>query len=210
MSESLDRNKTPLTHVATATAAAWLSGIGCKPVETEVGLGHGWIADLAGFWSPTMTEASRHKLLKALVPEEVSGNTHDKFVWCSRRCGGRLTVVVEVKTSRGDYLADVGRKIGTTTKRPSLDPPAHLCVLACPPGVVTDQEHLAWGWATLKLSADCSRVVKFDGGWNYNPQSPGQIEDLIAGVAERRHNVTQYAALRRWAKAYRAARAVQG
>lgn len=35
MSESLDRNKTVDTHVATATVAAWLDALGCKPVETE-------------------------------------------------------------------------------------------------------------------------------------------------------------------------------
>lgn len=33
-SEALDRNKTALTHVATATAAAWMDNIGCKVIES--------------------------------------------------------------------------------------------------------------------------------------------------------------------------------
>lgn len=201
----IDRNKSTLTHVATAAVAAWLDGIGCKPVETEVPVAEGWIADLATFWSPTMTEAKRSKLLKAMVAGEVNDRAMQTLQHLFRDVGGRLTIAVEVKVSRGDFLADAGRKYGTwgkTERRATQQPPAHFCILACPAGVMLDGENLH-RWGRIMLSADCARVTKFDGGWRANPLHPGQIEDLIAAVAIRRDHHTRYESMRRFAKAYR-------
>lgn len=200
----VDANKSPKTHAATAAAALWLDGLGCKPVESEVPLdggASGWIADLASFWCPTFTEAKQSRLLKEVCPSD--GKDRENFNWLSRSAGGRLTIVVEVKISRADFLSDLGRKYGTRQKPATMRPPAHLCVLACPTGVIGKDEYLE-NWATLRLSEDCGRVLKFEGGWYVNAQLPIQIEDLLAGVAIRRDHHTRYASLRRAMRAYRA------
>lgn len=208
MTEPLDRNKTALTHVATATTAAWLDGVGVRPVETEVPLGAGWVADLAGVWSPTLTEARKTRLLREIFPQDdPQEQAYDALFKLGRRYGGRLTVVVEVKTSRADFLADRGRKYatygGSGTFRATLSPPAHLCILAAPLDVIRDDEHLV-DWTHLRLSADCSRVVKRRGFWEVNRLHPYEIEDLILAVAIRRDNHTRYQSMRRLMKSYRA------
>lgn len=206
MTEPLDRNKTAMTHTATAVAAAWLDGIGCKPVETEVPCGPGWVADLASFWEPTFTEAKNAKLLRDLVPDDVKKNSKEAYTWMYRRLGGRLTVVVEVKVSRADFLADAGRKFSTFGpkghKNASRAWPAHLCVLACPKEVMADDHLRDWAW--LELSKDCTSVRKFHGAWSHRAIHPGQIEDLIAAIAIRRDHNTRYARLRRFIKHWRA------
>jgi len=205
VSEPLDRNKSELTHTATATAAAWLDGLGCKPVETEVPVGKGWVADLATFWCPTMTEAKRSKLLRHIVPDLLAQDSMEALHKLRRFYAPRLTVVVEVKTSRADFLADRGRKYCTGDKwvdRPQLESPAHFCVLAAPASVL-DKDRLRH-WGHLRLSEDCTRVVRWEGPWSINSLHNYQIEDLIAAVAIRRDNVTRYASMRRWQKAYRA------
>lgn len=198
----LDRNKSVLTHTATATAAGWLDCLGCKPVESEVPVADGWVADLASWWCPTMTEAKNSKLLAAMVPPEVQGSDHDRLAHLSRRVGGRLTIVVEVKVSRADFLGDRGRKYATNG-RPSLASPAHLLVLAVPPGVILDNEYL-WNWGVLRLSVSCERVTKFDGWGTPSALFPGQIEDLIAAIGIRRDHHTRYSGLRRMLRSYRA------
>lgn len=104
-----DRNKTALTHRVTALAAAALDGLGCKPVETEVPISPGWVADVASYRYPTLTEAKRFGF----------NGTH----------AGPLTVVCEVKTTRADFIRD--RK----WLRPA---PAHVCIVAYPVGIVTE------------------------------------------------------------------------
>lgn len=205
MGEPLDRNKTALTHVSTATTAAWLANIGCKPIEAEVSLASGWCADLAAWWTPSMTEAKRARLIRDLLPDEPRTESYDAMARLSRTYGGRLTVLVEVKTSRADFMADLGRKYGTFEKRATMTPPAHLCVVAAPAGVLPEKagERLD-AWGHLQLSADGTRVVKWRGPWNCARLHPGEIEDFIAAVAVRQYNVIHYGNLRRWLKAYRA------
>lgn len=195
-----------MTHTATAVAAAWLHGLGCKPVETEVSLASGWVADLATFWQPTMTEAKRARLLRDIVPKEWHDDGQKGLSRLYRVFGGRITVLVEVKVSKSDFRADLGRKYGTRTNRAQLLSPAHMCVLAAPASVLDDAREID-GWGFLRLSEDCSRVVKWEGPWISNRLGPIDVEDFIASVAVRRHNVTQYAASRRFWKAYRAGRA---
>lgn len=202
MSESLDRNKTVDTHVATATVAAWLDALGCKPVETEVSLDAGWVADLATFWTPTLTESRKARLLRDIFPEHDRREVNADMESFYHRVGGRVTIAVEVKTSRADFLKDKGRKYGgIQDKRPTLDPPAHVLIVAAPAGVVNDNE--LHGVGHLCLSADCTRVTKWRGPWYLNAQHPHQIETLIAEVAIRRDHNTRYAAARRFWKAYR-------
>lgn len=204
--EALDRNKTDLTHAATATCAAWLDSLGCKPVETEVPVGNGWVADLASFWSPTCTEAKKSRLLRSLVPTDVVLEDRHAFERMYREYGGRFTVVVEVKVTRADFLHDAGRKFGLISnknERASLERPANLCILACPPGVLRPDERF-WDWGMLTLSADCTRVVRSRCAWSYKAVTNGQVEDLIAAVAIRRDHQTRYQSMRRFLKSHRA------
>jgi hypothetical protein len=207
VNEPLDRNKTEVTHRATAVAAAWLSGIGCKMIETEVPLGSGWVADLATWWSPTMTEARRSRLLRDMVQDQEAFAQADSQVSrLYRMLGGRITIAVEVKTSRADFMRDAGRKytLNFAPNRPTLPAPAHMLILAATEDAIREDKVDDWG--VLRISSDGSRVLKWRGPWKSHRQHPYEIEDLIAAVAERRDNVTRYAAARRWFKAFRAAK----
>lgn len=60
-----DRNKTELTHKVTAAVYRYLDERGFKPLETEVPICEGWIADLGGVIIPTQSELQELKLLSA-------------------------------------------------------------------------------------------------------------------------------------------------
>lgn len=100
-----DRNKSELTHKLTAAAAFWLDEAGFKPVETEVPVCPGWVADLSGVIRPTKTEATRLKLIPPRGPYSRPNAWRE---WCDAFAAipSLLTAVVEVKTSRSDFIGD--------------------------------------------------------------------------------------------------------
>ncbi len=190
-----DRNKTALTHRVTAVAAASLDSLGCKPVETEVAIAPGWIADVASYWYPTRTEGKRFGMQKMPFPARLldggSGDDLDMRIRCW--CAGPLTVVVEVKTTRGDFNGD------TKWLRP---PPAHICIVAFPRGVV---DKVPDGWYGLETNATGDRVQKWHRSYaEIHPQHPGLVLDFVAQVGIRRDHRSRYGAFRDWARAYRA------
>lgn len=201
MSE-IDSNKTALTHRVTAVAAAFLDGIGCKPVETEVAVAPGWIADLASFIYPTRTEAKKLKFTRHADEWFAPVAGSDVSLWLGRY-DKLLTVLVEVKVSRSDYAGDVGRKFGP-------HPPCHLCFLAYPKGELTAADVPA-GWYGLECSRDGSKLMKVitydrERGtaarcW---PQHAGQTIAVVSQVAIRREHRSRYRAIRDWWKSYRA------
>lgn len=213
MTELLDNNKTDLTHVATATAAAWMEAMGCKPVEAEVAVSPGWIADLAGVWCPTMTEAKNSHAMKhwpeSLGLDRDSFSNHGLYERAMHQYGGRLLVAVEVKVSRSDFLKDVGRKYGLRSKRAGRPLPANLGVLAAPLSVFKDKdEHMEIrraGWGYLQLSESCERVTskKWAVPYRPNPMHPGEREDFLAGFIETLDHRTRHARLRHWLKSWR-------
>lgn len=196
-SKDRDDNKTALTHRVTAVAAAYLDGLGCKPVETEVPVRPGWVADLASFWYPTATEAK--KLHMNQRAREILGAKAKNWSWAKclpRTYGdGPLTVLVEVKTSTSDFKGDPKWK---------RDWPAHMCFLAVPSGIVAPGD-IPEGWHGLETSKNgtCLRKVHrtFAGP---HPQHTGMVVDFVAAVGIRRDHRTRYAAMRAFAKAYRA------
>jgi len=152
MAEPLDRNKTALTHRVTATASAYLYALGCKPVETEVFIRRKWVADVASYWYPTHTEFKKlrlERLARHIIAPDISrANWKD---WWPRVYGdGPFTVLVEVKTTRGDYTKDK-RKWNTEAK------PAHFCFLAYPKGMV---EEVPKGWYGLETNPKGDRLRK--------------------------------------------------
>lgn len=192
----MDENKTPLTHRATATAAAYLDGLGCKPVETEVPIRLGWIADVASYWYPTMMEAKKlHLHRRAQEILGVTSNTQARDLMPRAYGSGPFTVAVEVKTTRQDFARD-------DRKWQPGDWPAHICFLAYPTGLI---EQAPDGWYGLELSKNGTQVRKVHRGCSWpHPQHSGLLIDFIAAVGIRRDHRTRYAATRAFLKAYRA------
>lgn len=192
----LDLNKTPLTHRITALAAAFLDAHGFKPVETEVSVGPGWVADVASFIYPTMTEAKKLKLVKdrkLLHPDQMQDMA--RLVYC---CGPLLTAIVEVKVTKADLKKDWERKLNCKTW------PAHLCYIAYPKGLI-DRKEIPPGWHGIECSEDGERIIKIHNTWGgIHPQHPGNICDLVAAVAIRRAHRTRYREMRDWMRSYRA------
>jgi len=194
-STTLDRNKTALTHRTTALAAAYLDGIGCKPVETEVPVCAGWVADVASYWYPTQSEAKKlrlAKLAKELAPNGVLERNAIPHVYGH----GPFSVLVEVKTSRADFTQDKRKWLG--------QPPANLCMVAFPTGII-EVEEIPKGWYGIEVSKEATQVRKFH--WincRLHAQHPGVLVDFIAAVGIRRDHRTTRRATVDWWKAYNA------
>lgn len=178
-----DGNKTPLTARVTAFAAHWLDERGAKPVETEVGVAAGWIADLAGVLVPTRTEAAELKL----IPRVGSYGANYAARQDAREAAFKalppvMSVLVEVKTSRGDFFGD---------RKWSIASPAHLSYIATPPDLVSMNElPEGWGWIVV------GEVAKQRKPPTLFVRSDAELLGFIHAVAVRRDNVTRYARLR--------------
>jgi len=206
MQETSDHNKTALTHRITAVAAAYLDEIGCKPVETEVRVKDGWVADVASFVYPTMTEALKMKLIKR---QSRRGSIRDSIDdWGKEglafrdvvyRHGNILTVIVEVKISKGDFAKDEQRKFRGGVF------PAHLCYIAYPKGLLEDNA-IPPGWIALIMSKDGRRLIEAKRRMSVDQllhaQPPGDMIDFVATVAIRRAHRTRYRELRAVVNAY--------
>lgn len=188
-----DLNKTPLTHRVTAVAVVALNAMGCKPVETEVPITPGWNADVASFWYPTRTEAKRFHLDKITMPTRLIDPGIDELEMRLRCLGpGPLTVAVEVKVTRGDFLQD---------PKWSRPPPANICILAFPTGVV---DEIPKGWFGLETNKQGDKARKWHRTGEVHSQHLAVALDFISQVAIRRAHRTDHRAIRDWSKAYRA------
>ena len=100
-----DRNKTDLTKLVTSAAVRWLDEKGFKPIETEVPVSPGWVADIAGSILPTNTELISLKLIKRGPRWSQPGYPEKWKEWEASAAWLRrlLTVIVEVKTSKSDF-----------------------------------------------------------------------------------------------------------
>ena len=196
----LDKNKTCATHRATAVAAAYLDLRGFKPIETEVPVFDGWVADLASYVYPSNTELEKLKIVGKKQTRYGHIIDTDAAARFENMCGqGPFTALVEVKVTKGDYKNDIAFKFGGRVF------PAHFCYLAYPKGLV---EKPPKGWIGLVLNERCDRITKVDkSNWIYggcHAQHPGSIIDLIANVGIRRHHRTHGTAMRAFVKSYNA------
>jgi len=196
-----DRNKTPLTTRITATAAAYLDGAGFKPVETEVPVAPGWTADLASYIYPSPTQAHRLRLVaKRRVRHNYFPVDDKAYRELQYRTGPLLTALVEVKITAGDLKKDADRKFA------AAHPPAHLCYLAYPKGLIAP-EAVPCGWIGLETTADGRRIIRRHqpiGTAVLHPQHPGDIADFCAQVGIRRDHRTRYRAMSAFMRAHRA------
>lgn len=197
----VDKNKTPKTHRATAIASAYLDSRGFKPIETEVVVYRGWIADLASFVYPTMTET---KKLKLTGYKNILSDVKIEYNDFMYRYSSPLTAIVEVKVTKQDFKKDLERKFSGYIY------PAHLCYIAYPKGII---EGPPAGWIGLEMDSECRRLLRVTRPvlrrdkqcYIYiHPQNPGDTIDLIANVAIRREHRTRYASMREWVKTYKA------
>jgi hypothetical protein len=190
-----DANKTALTHRVTAVAAAYLDGLGCKPVETEVEIRPGWIADVASYWYPSRTEAKRLHLHNRIRGRLFDEDKDDAALALRVYGHGPFTVAVEVKTTIGDFRSD--RK---WTQRP----PAHVCIVAYPAKMLS-QADLPDGWHGLETSPNGDKLRRIVRPLSpVNSQHPGPVLDFVAQVGIRRDHRTRQPALRAFWKALNA------
>jgi hypothetical protein len=145
-------NATPeLTARMTEAAVGWLERIGCKPVETEVQVDEGWVADAAGIWLPTRSEAQYlHLIPPSLYSRYGNPDTEESMERRQRRREDRerafaplqrpLVIVHEVKATMADFRQD-GK-----WARPW---PGDVMVLSVPAGMLGASSYPG-GWFVLE------------------------------------------------------------
>lgn len=152
-----DLNKSEITLRITQAAATWLKGLGAKPVEAEVQIAVGWVADLAGVWRPTATEAIKAKFIEP-KPRMPDWHNRDDFDYAGWRIGldkwddqfAKFPIPIlighEVKISQADFRKDRQRKFATKGHRTG---PVHMRCLSVLRGSVKAEEYPA-GWWVLE------------------------------------------------------------
>jgi len=192
MSEELvlcDANKTALTARVTAAASLWMNERGMKPVETEVPIVTGWVADLAGAVCPTRTEAQELKLLPRKpsyrsISNEEWHTIHLAWEAAYKALPPIVTAIIEVKTTRSDFCGD---------KKWKLIQPAHLCYLATPPNLVKPEEiPPGWGWLVVAGEGSARQLQPA----SICQQPDSGTASLLYSIAVRRDHQTRHARLR--------------
>jgi len=186
-----DNNKSALTKAITQAAICYLDERGCKPIETEVPVAASWVADVAAALAPTMTDLIQLKLIKRRPG--YNGPGYDEWADQLRKAQKLMTVIVEVKISKSDFVGDHKWKEKL---------PADLCYLAIPSGLALGAEGLPLGWGSLVYSEPshslrCSRVPMAA------EVSTEQQLATILQIALRRDNHTRYARQREFNQAIR-------
>jgi hypothetical protein len=201
-----DRNKTAITHDVTQAVAAWMDERGFKPVETEVPMPSssvdekGWIADLAGVISPTQTELVNLGFLPR-KPKWVYPSTEAYRAklaeWRQKAeaidrasLSGTYTCLVEVKTSRGDFLGD---------RKWTADLPVDMAYLAYPKGLISPGE---WPelWGVLEFGNDRIRCLRSP---TINRSEMQQQFAVTLAIAIRRDHHTRFERWREYQKEQR-------
>jgi hypothetical protein len=145
-----DLNKTEITHDLTTAALVWMYERGFKPLQTEVRVKDGWVADIAGVIKPTQTEILDLKLIER-APKWTIETQELVCDWVARVKAMKqvpYTGLVEVKTSRSDFTRD---------RKWEMAQPVNLAYLAVPKGLISEDEWPA-GWGILEFSEGSIRV----------------------------------------------------
>ena len=189
-----DRNKTELTNKVTDAAFLWLNNHGFKPVETEVYMPwstngenqKGWIADLAAVIDPTQTELIELRFAKR-PPQYKYGHKNEGYeerraAWDAefKKVFRRMTCLVEVKTSRSDFMGD---------RKWKLTPPTDLAWVALAPGIASADE-CPQGWGILVMRGDQIHQVRVP---IPRAATPEEQSFVIYQIALRLDHRTRYA-----------------
>lgn len=200
----LDRNKTARTHRITADAIAYMDGHGFKPIETEVPVAQGWVADIASFACLSNTEKTNMGLIdKKVWPSGRKGIDQEAGMYFDFKYGPYVTMIIEVKISVKDFKKDLGYKFNGKVF------PAQICAIAFPDGML-ELKDIPDGWIGLPIDEDRRRVTKPLYGRKSWPehythsQHPGDMVSFIANVAIRRDHRSRHESTRDWMKMQRA------
>lgn len=209
-SSELDRNKSPLTLKITSGVEVYLKDKGFKPIETEVPIEDGWVADVASVIVPTPTELIAMKLVprKPRMADDWSFwrvKFGDKY-WETPEYKQKqaqvaehtaqwnaliqayvppFTAVVEVKTTKGDFQRD------DKWIRPS---PVSLRYLAIPAGMLKRHEY-PQDWFILEFSAE-GKLLRVAQEGKFLEIPPEKKMWIIHNIALRRHHRTEHVWLR--------------
>jgi hypothetical protein len=178
-----DCNKTEITKDVTAAACLWMNEKGFKPVETEVAVCFGWVADVAGVLSPTQTELIDLRLLR----RRPNWRTPEYEEWKNELAAKHIlmTGLVEVKTSMSDFRSD---------KKWELPSPTNLSYLAIPHDLQIPAEKLPAGWGLLIYKNESIRCTRPP---DIRTVTTEQHLSVILEIAVRRDHQTRYEHLRR-------------
>jgi hypothetical protein len=179
-----DRNKTSLTKSVTQAALAYLDERGCKPIETEVTVCQGWVADLAGVLCPTMTELVLLRLI-GRRPNRF-GPAYEEWKTKLKQMQRLMTVLVEVKTSRSDFYDD---------RKWKLSQPTNLAYLAIPNDLPIKPEEYPEAWGILSYSSG-TKLMRCVRPPELRPVRVDDQLSVILEIAVRRDNNTRYERLR--------------
>jgi hypothetical protein len=188
-----DRNKTEMTKAVTAAAVNYLAERGFKPVETEVPVCDGWVADIAGVVDPTTTELIKLRVLRR-APGYDGRDVQSRYSqWRAERdrVFKVMTALVEVKASRSDFEGDKKWTRQPPTDLAYLAIPCHLPI-ECPDG---------WGLLLYHPEVNCVRLV------NVPPMhevTAAQQRDVILEIAMRQYNDIHYAGMKTSQREFRA------
>lgn len=178
-----DRNKTEMTKQVTSAAINYLDERGCKPVETEVPVDRGWVADVASVVDPTVTE-----LIALGLIERSPGGWGDprRAEWAqdAQQAQRLLTALVEVKISRSDFCGD---------RKWMLPIPVNLAYIAIPNDLKLAPAEIPAGWGLLVLHGDCVRLQQKPQVQNVSTERQLSV---VLQVAIRRDHNTRYQRLR--------------
>jgi len=187
----IDANKTGETRRVTEAAAIWMGSHGFKPVETEVPVSDGWLADIAGCATFTRSEAIQMGLIRR-KPAWDRQWQHQIALWENEFASipQIITAAIEVKTSRSDFTRD---------RKWFAESPVHLLYIASQPGLVS-QEELPDNIGLLSCGDGVPRCVRKA---KLSSVAQRQVLAVVFQIAMRRDHFTAYA---RWREFERQAR----
>lgn len=185
-----DRNKTDLTKSITRAVISYLDDRGCKPIETEVPVEPGWIADVATVITPTRTELADLKLIKRAP--RWNDPTRSEWLKQSKELLQLMTILVEVKSSKSDLCNDRKWKVAPPTNLAYLAIPTDLLLLA--------HAEVNPGWGILVHGTD---YVRIDRAPVIRTVTTEQQLAVVHEIALRRDHDTRHERLRDLQKRFR-------
>lgn len=180
-----DRNKTELTKDVTAAVVVYLDCHGFKPVETEVPVQAGWTADVAGVIDPTRTELVGLRLMPR-KPDYRHPAEREEWEREALRFFRLMTALVEVKTSRSDFLSD---------RKWSASSPCNLSYVALPASLNVADSEVPAGWGILRNSGSGMHLSRVPGLRDVTVE---QQLFTVMGIALKRDHATRYARQREY------------
>jgi hypothetical protein len=174
----LDKNKTVLTSIITATCAKFLADRGFDIIESEVGYAGKYLGDVVGFGFPSLS------LIEKLGIVFPRNNRWIKDYSSIDGLHRPLCALIEVKQSMADFVKDRNTKF--------VQRYCHLNYVAYPLGLIKVDE-IPVGWIGLETTRDGKRVWRIHGSIDcVYRMSVEELLEVVSNVAVRYKNHNQY------------------